>query len=377
MKSKNARIPAIDGLRTLAVMGVLWTHVWMFFKNIPMKIGPVDINRIIAFGRHGVDLFFVISGFCMYLMYASRIDHFNASNFFGFLKKRWFRIAPAFYAIVIFDSFLMLYKLGIFPFRELSFHLLFINIFLGKHDFAPHYWSLATEFHFYLLFPFLFLRLKSQRDLTIRIIVLMLICLVFRLVLFYDHLEEVLAKETITSTAIWYRFIEFGWGIMAAQIYVLKKTLPRWAVGSSGIILGFIISYIGKIFITTEFVSHFGADAFVFRALGEPLMTFGFSWILISLISTENLFNRILSVRPFLFLGKISYSMYLWHWIVGQTLANWLIVKWGLNLETFYVCLLISFILAIPVSLLSFKLFEEPYFKRNPKLKQMAYLEVV
>ncbi|HEY4156281.1 MAG TPA: acyltransferase [Puia sp.] len=377
MKTQNSRIPAIDGLRTLAVLGVLWTHVWMFFKNIPMKVGGLDLNRGMAFGRHGVDLFFVISGFCMYLMYASRIDHFSASNFFGFLKKRWLRIAPAFYMIVVFDSFLLLYHTGIFPLKQMSYHLLFINIFLDQYDFAPHYWSLATEFHFYLLFPFLFLRLRSQRELSLRVFALMAVCLIFRLILFYNHTNDILEKETITSTAIWYRFIEFGFGIIAAQLYVLKRVLPRWAIGSSGFILGLLISYAGKIIITTEFVRHFGTKAFIFRAFAEPIMTFGFGWMLISLITSGGIFTRVLSSRPFLFLGKISYSFYLWHWFVAHLVSNWLIAWGGMNLKTFYLSLLISLVVAIPIAFLSFRLFEAPYFKRNPKLKKMAYVEVV
>ena len=59
------RIEPLDGLRTCAVLGVLWAHVWMFFKNIPFPLAGVDINRLLAFGGIGVVLFFVIMGFCM------------------------------------------------------------------------------------------------------------------------------------------------------------------------------------------------------------------------------------------------------------------------------------------------------------------------
>src|ERR1700730_731081 len=183
---KINRIPAIDGLRTMAVLGVLWSHVWGFFNNIPWQMG-VDLNRVISFGRNGVDLFFVISGFCMYLMYGSKIARFSKDSFLDFLKRRWFRIAPAFYVLIAVESLRLLLNDGAFPVQNFFYHLFFINIFLPKNLFSPIYWSLATEFHFYLIFPFLFLFLKNQKELLKRVLIGILVCLVFRFFLFYFH----------------------------------------------------------------------------------------------------------------------------------------------------------------------------------------------
>lgn len=94
------RISKIDGYRTIAVVGVVWTHVWSFFGNPPIIIFGLNIAGLLSFGGTGVDLFFVISGFCMYLMYVSKERQFNFHNYWVYLKKRFIRIAPAFYTAI-------------------------------------------------------------------------------------------------------------------------------------------------------------------------------------------------------------------------------------------------------------------------------------
>jgi peptidoglycan/LPS O-acetylase OafA/YrhL len=372
---KVSRIPAIDGLRTMAVLGVLWAHVWGFFNNIPWKIG-VDLNRIISFGRNGVDLFFVISGFCMYLMYGSKIARFSKDSFLDFLKRRWFRIAPAFYILIAVESLRLLITDGKFPAQEFFYHLFFINIFLPKNLFSPIYWSLATEFHFYLIFPFLFLFLKNQGELLKRVLIGILICIVFRFFLFYFHRADIAAGDTISGFEIWYRFAEFGFGIIAAIIFTQSRELPGWLSGPKGFLIGLLVAFIGRICMLTEFLNHFGKWAFVIRTISEPVMTFGFGLLVLNVISSQNIFSRILSWKPFLFLGKISYSMYLWHYLIAQYISIYIISHWGITFLNMNICILLSLVILIPVSWISFKFFEEPYFRKNAKAKEMAYVEV-
>jgi len=358
------RIKALDGLRTVAVLGVLWTHVWMFFDNIPWKIGPVDINRVISIGRNGVDLFFVISGFCMYLMYHKKAANFSLENYTSFLYKRWRRIAPAFYVLIALETVLYLARTCIFPTSNFLGHLFFVNIFLSKNVFSPHYWSLATEWHFYLVLPLIFLFSKNSTRVISNTFIIILVSLVFRVFLFYIHRDNLVAKITVNSDAVWFRFAEFGFGIIAAVRYINGYKLPAILSGTLGFILAFMIAYAGRICMLTEFILKFGEYAFMIRALGEPLMTLGFALILYNVITSESIFSKVLESRPFLFIGKISYSMYLWHWIIATLVSNLIIDKFGMNLWGFNAAVLLSFIVAIPVSWISYQLLEAPYFKK-------------
>src|ERR1700753_1334175 len=94
------RIQALDGLRFLAAIGVLWIHSWTLYGHARWDVGKVDLANIMAIGGNGVDLFFVISGFCMYYFYASKAD-FSYHDFWRFLVKRWVRLSPAFYTATV------------------------------------------------------------------------------------------------------------------------------------------------------------------------------------------------------------------------------------------------------------------------------------
>jgi peptidoglycan/LPS O-acetylase OafA/YrhL len=369
------RIPAVDGLRTVAVLGVLWVHTWGFFNNIPLKFG-LDFNRFISLGRNGVDLFFVISGFCMFLMYGSKIEKFSFENFTNFLKKRLFRIAPAFYILIAVESCNILFRDEHFPFQDFIYHLLFINIYLPLNLFSPIYWSLSTEFHFYLIFPLLFLGLKRNKDFLIRVLVLMVICMILRIFLFYFHRADISVGKTIHDFDIWFRFLEFGFGIVAAVLFINNKSLPAWLLGSRGFLIGLLISFLGRLCSLTELANYFGKQAFILMALSQLIMAFGFGLILLNVISSPSLYNRILSCKPFLFLGKISYSMYLWHYLMSQFIANYIKSRIGISNVSMNISLLLTLAILIPVSWISFKILEEPYFKRNKNAKELSYVEV-
>jgi peptidoglycan/LPS O-acetylase OafA/YrhL len=363
----KSRIAPIDGLRACAVLGVMWAHTWMFFGNISFKAGPVDINRIISFGGIGVDLFFVISGFCMYLMYQKKVSHFSAKHYGGFLLKRWKRIAPAFYFIVVFQCLFYFWTYRHFPFESFFGHLFFANTFISNNVLSPPFWSLSTEWQFYLLLPFLFARDPEGGKRLARIVLLFAICFCLRLALFYQHASDMHNGVTILSDKIWYRFIEFGWGMIAARIYIAHKPLPGILLGYWGFILSFCVAYIGRLLMVTEVYNHFYSFAFVIKALAEPLLTFGFALMLLNVIESKSVFSSVLSLPAMQFLGRISYSMYLWHWIILWNICNWwkgLAPISNLNLNLAY---LMTLTVVIPVSWISYKLFEAPYFKTGKK----------
>ena len=213
----KSRIAPLDGLRAFAVIGVMWAHTSMFFSGLPWRIGPVNIHLLFSFGGIGVDLFFVISGFCMYLMYQKSSGKFNTKIYGQFILKRWRRIAPAFYVVVSFECLMILVNRGYFPINSYLTHLFFVNTFSSEHVLSPPYWSLSTEWQFYIILPLLFIKDINGSRKVFRIIALMMICLLFRIYVYYQHAAEMHAGLTIEADKIWYRFIEFGWGMLAAK----------------------------------------------------------------------------------------------------------------------------------------------------------------
>ena len=361
----KSRIGPVDGLRAFAVIGVIWAHTWMFFGGLPWKIGPVNVHQLISFGGIGVDLFFVISGFCMYLMYQKSASQFNAKTYGQFIFKRWRRIAPAFYVVVSFECLLILIHQGYFPFNNYLAHLFFVNTFSSEHILSPPYWSLSTEWQFYIILPLLFIKDLNGNRRVFRIITLMTICLLFRIYVYYQHAAEMHAGLTIETDKIWYRFIEFGWGMLAAKIYKAKEPLPKYLQGLKGFLLALSVAFFGRIIMMTEFYNHFHSMAFVVRAFGEPVLTLGFAGIILNVTEYKTIFSAGLSTAFMQFVGKISYSMYLWHWMIVAAICHWFINRNLVSPLYLNLAFFISLALVLPVAWISYFLFEAPYFRSS------------
>ena len=159
LKAPSKRIAPVDGLRAVAVLGVIWAHVWAFCGTPKLSIGhwgsfSLDVQRVIAPVGTGVDLFFVISGFCMYLMYFRKQTEWSRGGYGTFIKRRWLRLAPGFYTASAVCA-LAPCLIGLpFKWPALLTHLIFAHTLIpGAGYLAAPFWSLATEWHFYLILP--------------------------------------------------------------------------------------------------------------------------------------------------------------------------------------------------------------------------------
>lgn len=300
----NKRIIPLDGLRALCAMGVIWIHIWNSYGNPQLKLGPVDLYRAIAFLGNGVDFFFVISGFCMYLVFADKV--IDTRFIFYFLKKRVLRILPAFYVAVIFYAILN-WKLINETFLEsiIANFFMFQN-FSTKYEISGPFWSIATEWHFYLIIPLLFIFKNNS-------IVKKVILLMFFSLFFYALVNLNFMDYSFWEKQILVRFPEFGWGIIVGYLYKTNYKPKKIFTGTIGLILGFLILYFGRIIMVTEVLNKLGDAAFLFKTFSSTIMTFGFAHIMFLVITETSTFSKILSWKPIQFLGKISYSIYLWH----------------------------------------------------------------
>ena len=190
-KDKIDRIHKVVGLRTIAIVGVIWIHTWSAFGNPACMIGPIDVERAVAILGNGVDLFFVISGFCMYLLFAHQTSELTFQKYGQFMGKRWKRIAPAFYVAAIVGAFIFWNRNESFPFYDLAAHFFFMHIWLPTTgQLSPPFWSLATEWHFYLLLPLLIKSFQSRIGFWRTIWMVMGLSLFVRLGLYYFFLKK-------------------------------------------------------------------------------------------------------------------------------------------------------------------------------------------
>ena len=292
----------IDVLRALAVLPVIIFH---FQKEL------------FPLGYLGVDIFFVISGFLITKIILKDLDN-NSFSFFDFYSRRVKRILPAFLFVIIISLF---FAISIFLINDLKTFsqsvissLLFVpNIFFwitggyfGLNDeLKPllHLWSLGIEIQFYIFFPiFLFFLHKKKfkfKKITIFIILIFLVSFLLNVLLIYKGHKDSLFF--LFPFRVW----EFSLGIFTALLAKKIKNFTFFEKYRTLIGLTFIIF---NFFYKIEYLP----DSFLICA-GTALLLFKEN-------IKKNFFHKIFNSSILIFIGLISYSLYLWHWPVASFL---------------------------------------------------------
>ena len=285
--------PEIDGLRAVAVMPVIFFH-----------LGYAQFQG----GYYGVDVFFVISGYLITNILVNDIVNgtFSMRRFWIKRVKRLLPLLLSVTAFVLLVAPFLLYKPiiknvanDIFPalFSYFNFHALWdFGSYWGRaseESLFLHTWSLSVEEQFYLLYPsFLFLSNKYFKNFVIPILVIT----GFSIALFVVGIHK---APTPTFFMLPTRAWELGLGGLAAFIN-LNNLKGNYASA---------LSFLGISLVTlTYFLANTKIDLFVF------LPVFG-TFLIIVFASQRDAIGRLLSTSLLVKLGKISYSLYLWHWI--------------------------------------------------------------
>lgn len=328
--AKSAYFPHVDGLRAIAILSVLIYH-----------LNPAWLPG----GFSGVDIFFVISGFIVSASVGLH-DRVGLLKFLPFFyARRLQRIGPALVVCLLLTSVATAMLIpeawlsranqeaGLYAFFGLSNFILAQtsnDYFSPISEFNPytHTWSLGVEEQFYFIFPFIFFAWTFHGKWRRLTVALFMVALVASLgySAWLGQTNKTLAFYMITS-----RFWQLAAGVLLFQSMALsgcrfdgaKQPPSRWfPVGALFSLL--LIGY-GFVFSRPESFPFPGALPSVLGALGLLRFLHG--------VACENPMMRLLAGRPMLFIGKISYSLYLWHWPVF-VLFRWTV---GMDMPIFQV----------------------------------------
>jgi len=331
--------PEIDGLRALAVIPVLLFHAGLGTSG----------------GFMGVDIFFVISGYLITTLIARdlQVGSFKMRDFW---ERRIRRILPAAAVMVlvtlIAGAFILLPEsfenLGQ---SALAQSLMVSNFYFWQQDgyfAAPsdyeallHTWSLAVEEQFYLILPplLVFLNRKAPKRIALILGLIFMASLVWS---FFGPYLNPMATFYLLPARAWEL-------LLGSLIAILAIKIPGDRVGSG------VLSLTGIALMIYPMLTYVPTPPLPGIAAIPPCL--GAAFFILATRDHATLAGKFLSLPPFVFIGKISYSLYLWHWpllVFGRHLSIH-----ETPLETRLLLLAASFIIAI----FSWRFVETPFRK--------------
>ena len=378
MSKKTKYLPSIDSLRAIAVIAVIIYHIDAIY---------------LPGGFLGVDLFFVLSGYLISSLIIKEYKSTGTVNLYNFYVRRARRLLPAVYfmitvvliIITLFNGVLLKksYLDALFGYIYSSnwwyiFHKLDYFDSFGSQSPFKHLWSLAIEEQFYMFFPLIFLifnrksksnngNSKLNKNFIYVVLSLILVSLIAHILLF--DINNINRIYFGTDTRAFSLLV----GVVGAILYPMdrlsERTTKKDNMIYSIVSLVSILVLIGIMINTSEYNTWLYRGGFLLVAIIGLI-------IIISSGRQYTFMSKLLSFKPLVFIGKISYSLYLWHFPILVVTTP--VSEIG-NPNLFYVTLRIVLIFLVatgsymfvetPIRKLGFVNYINLLFKRMMKFK--------
>jgi peptidoglycan/LPS O-acetylase OafA/YrhL len=410
---KKNSIAVLDGVRAFACLIVIMYHLSLVPHDFHIwdlrVVVPPLVASFLYFGKYGVTLFFVLSGFLLFMPFAKALlfeQTWPSSK--RFYLRRVFRIIPAYYLTLIllvlfFDSKYLEPQ----HWKELG--LFFVFLMDSAHatykQLNAPFWTLATEWQFYMLLPLFVLgmrllvwRVKPRYRLAATLACVLALIgwgLFSRYMgnyLVYEHPAATwLVPRSVLNVILFFTFgvsgkylEDFGVGMLLSLCFVYAQrpsTLPRLrtmlqklsplclGIGLAGLLIMILWNYNGQFSNSWPLFNQpsLVANYYLFSEIGYAL---SFGLCMLALLFGVTLFTGPFISFPARWLGMISYSLYMWHFPLlillmkrGQPILKQLPLALNYGVYWLWVLLVI-----IPFCFLFYKFVEQPGMKLGERL---------
>lgn len=338
-------LPTLDGWRAIAIMLVVIAHGSDSINKVLNAVGVYfDFGRIKDAGLLGVQIFFGLSGFLITSRLIASEKKYGRISLKSFYIRRAFRILPPAFVFLVVAGILAL--LGIIPItfgRWISTLLLFANYSTATETwYVGHFWSLAVEEHFYMIWPTLFLLLGiTSRRVNVAVVIALLLA-------FWRALDIHFNITGATPGMFWGRTDIQGdnilWGVVVALLYadpVWKDRLIKFLKLPA--ILPSLVIFTIALAILPSPVRKFELLLLTIKPIVIALMILG------TLINSSRMLSYILETPIFRLIGRISYSLYLWQqlfmvWNKFSIPSFGILQSLPFNIIAAFTCAILSFL---------------------------------
>lgn len=337
----------IDGLRAIAVILVLIFHAG---------------SDLFPSGFIGVDIFFVISGFLITEIISRSIEN-NSFSLSDFYIRRLWRLQPALISVVVFT--LILASLFYLPddFINYAKSLKYTTLFTSNQYFANattayaaqdsqyllllHTWSLSIEWQWYLFLPLgIYLLRKNLSGKSLKIVTSVITICMLALSLYLSSRYQNKSYYFLTSRAF-----EFMIGSCLVIFNHEKLRLNKKITSLLG-----IISLVALFYVASKRNIVVGYPDY-----NAVIVSLASAFLILAGTSATSIATRLLSLPPIVFIGTISYSLYLWHWPIFAT-GRYLGIEENITFTIF------CFLLTLFLSYISYIFIEKKFRKTRRSL---------
>jgi peptidoglycan/LPS O-acetylase OafA/YrhL len=344
------RIAGLDGMRAIAVIAVIWHHSHDGMTWLPLS----------QHGFLGVDLFFVLSGFLITHLLLQEREQTNQISLSKFYARRSLRIFPLYYAILaaLALAFLLLApessSLRTAFFHELPYHATYTSNAIESSTFLAITWSLSTEEQFYLLWPPILALLGMKSPL------LLLLALLANQAVNFGLLDAELA-----AVGLPYQSLHI---LQCTFTPILLGCLGAFAIRSQSQAAAWVRTHSAAILWSSALVALAAAN-WPGDVRGMPRLAFQLATavFLIALYFQQvHPLTRALELRPLVYIGMISYGIYLLHIIAIEVARP---AAASLNQGHGWLLFALSAILSVVLAAISFRFFETPILKLKSRFR--------
>lgn len=356
-KPNRLHYPALDGLRGLCCLLVVFYHTFYFV-----------LENYLSFIWVSIDIFFVLSGFLITDILLN-ID-LNKKSIFSFYVKRGLRVFPLYYlSLILFFIILPTLSRNIlnidYYIQNQAWFWSFLQNWLmifnpPKESALVHLWSMAVEEQFYLLWPLVILLVKRPKRLLLIIISLLLAVIAFRFWIWDIKIEKIEHGNL-------YSFTRIDGICVGCIIAIMKKIKPGYINKRIAIIILAIagLNFLFYYFNRESSMPYFGLIGFFTFSIVVGILVD-------EIINNENsIFSKIFRVSPLRFIGRISYGTYIFHLPVYLAFKPYVESWTSTHIESVpasYFASAVLTILSFLIGYISYKYFEIHFLRLKQKI---------
>lgn len=321
-KNKMVHVDILDGLRGIAIIMVVFFHVWQLsWLDISQNVFGfrLKFDVIPRAGYMGVELFFFISGFCLFYPYARHMfENLPLQTVKKYAYKRAIKILPSYFLAVILIT--VFFEHNYTNLNEALKHIL-SHVFFVHNLFQDTYysingvfWSLGVEVQFYILFPLICWLFRKQPVITY--IAVCAFSYAFRMYIKNLNDFHFLLNQLPGFLDM---FIN---GMMGAYLFMLIKNRVKNYQILKPFLTVFSILMFSSMFLMLDWLSNVGDDNHIklWQADNRLYMGLIFLVLTVSAALSNTVWQKILGNKVLVFFSVISYNLYIWHQFIARLL---------------------------------------------------------